>query len=116
ITPKEKNAANDDLKSTRSIATDKTELALRLAQDYELASKKDEAQRIYEKIGQAVHPPTPKLPGVLNVRGSAEDIAAANADDPKVALPALEKLMAANPKNAGLFARLGEVTRRLDPQ
>ena len=116
ITSKAYDQAIEDLKAALSISTDDTELALRLAQVYELAGKKDEAQRIYEKIGQAVHPPTPKLPGVLNVRGSAEDIAAANADDPKVALPALEKLMAANPKNAGLFARLGEVTRRLDPQ
>ncbi|MGZ9273038.1 MAG: tetratricopeptide repeat protein, partial [Candidatus Binatia bacterium] len=35
---------------------------------------------------------------------------------PKVAQPALERLLVANPKNAKLFARLGEVTRRSDPQ
>jgi cytochrome c-type biogenesis protein CcmH/NrfG len=50
------------------------------------------------------------------VVGSPSDIAAANDDDPKVAQPALEKLIAANPKNATLLGRLGEVTRRSDPQ
>jgi tetratricopeptide (TPR) repeat protein len=108
--------ATEDLKAALLIVPGDKEISLRLARVYELAGKKDEAQRIYEAFGQSVDPPTPQLPGVLNVKGSAEDIAAANADDPKVAQPALERLIAANPKNAGLFARLGEVTRRLDPQ
>jgi len=112
----EYDQATEDLKAALLIVPGDKEISLRLAGVYELAGKKDEAQRIYEAFGQAVDPPTPQLPGVLNVRGSAEDIAAANADDPKVAQPALERLIAANPKNAGLLARLGDVTRRLDPQ
>jgi tetratricopeptide (TPR) repeat protein len=107
--------AIEDLKATLVIVPGDKEISLRLADVYELAGKKDEARRIYEAFGQPADPP-PQLPGVLNVKGSAEDIAAANADDPKVAQPALEKLIAANPKNAGLFARLGEVTRRVDSQ
>jgi len=103
-----------DLKAALLIVPGDKEISLRLAHVYELCGKKDEAQRIYEAFRQSVDPP--QLPGVLNVKGSAEDIAAANADDPKVAQPALERLIAANPKNAGLFARLGEVTRRIDPE
>jgi tetratricopeptide (TPR) repeat protein len=112
----EYDQATDDLKAALLIVPGDKDISLRLARVYELAGKKDEAQRIYETFGQSLDPPTPQLPGVLNVKGSAEDIAAANADDPKVAQPALEKLIAANPKNAGLFARLGNVTRRTDPQ
>jgi tetratricopeptide (TPR) repeat protein len=112
----EYDQAIEDLKAALLIIPGDKEISLRLARVYELAGKKDEAQRIYEAFGRAVDPPTPQLPGVLNVKGSAEDIAAANDDDPKIAQPALERLIAANPKNAGLFARLGEVTRRSDPQ
>ena len=112
----EYDQAIDDLKAALVIVPGEREISLRLAGIYELAGKKDEAQRIYEALGQASDPAIPQLPGVLNVRGSAEDIAAANADDPKLAQPALERLIATNPKNAGLFARLGEVTRRLDPR
>ena len=112
----EYDQATEDLKAALLIVPGDKDISLRLAGIYELAGKKDEAQRIYEAFGQAIDPPTAQLPGVLNVRGSAEDIAAANSDDPKIAQPALEKLIVANPKNAGLLARLGEVTRRLDPQ
>ncbi len=108
--------AIQDLKAALLIMAGDKEISLRLARVYELAGKKDEAQRIYEAFGQAVDPHTPQSAGPLNMVGSAEDIAAANDDDPKVAQPALAKLIAANPKNAALFARLGEVTRRSDPQ
>jgi len=112
----EYDRAIEDLKGALLVMPGDKEISLRLASVYELAGKKDEAQRIYEAFGQPVGPRAPQPAGVLNVVGSATDIAAANADDPKVAQPALEKLIAANPKNAGLFARLGEVTRRSDPQ
>jgi tetratricopeptide (TPR) repeat protein len=112
----EYDQAIEDLRVALLIIPSDKQISLQLAHVYELAGKKDEAQRIYEAFGQSVDPPIPQLPGVLNVKGSTEDIAAANADDPKVAQPALEKLIAANPKNAGLLGRLGNVTRRTDPQ
>ena len=108
--------ALNDLKAALSIMAGDKELSLRLAHVYELLGRKEEAQRIYGEVGTPVGAPSPPVAGVVNVVGSAEDIAAANDDDPKVAQPALEKLIAANPKNAALFARLGEVTRRSDPQ
>jgi cytochrome c-type biogenesis protein CcmH/NrfG len=50
------------------------------------------------------------------IDGTREEIDAANSDDPATARPAVEKLLARNPKNASLFARLGEITRRNDSQ
>lgn len=108
--------AIDDLKTALSITGSNRDLSLRLAQVYELAGKKDEAQRIYQELGAVVDAPQSQTAGVVNVIGSAEDVAAGNSDDPKIAQPALEKLIATNPKNATLFARLGEVTRLSDPR
>lgn len=112
--------AIDDLKAALSLKPGDKETSLRLAHAYELTNKPDEAQRIYESIGYKIAPAavngTSENGGVINVTGTAEDIAAANSDDQKLAQPAVERLIAANPRNAKLFARLGEVTRRSDPQ
>lgn len=111
--------AIEDLKTALSVKPGDKEMSLQLAHAYELANKPDEARRIYESLGYEVLR-TGVAPGAqagsIDVAGSPEDIAAANSDDPKVAQAALEKLVAANPRNAKLFARLGEVTRRSDPQ
>jgi tetratricopeptide (TPR) repeat protein len=112
--------AIEDLKTALSLKPGEKEISLRLAHVYELTNKPDEAQRIYESIGYRVSPRAAGVTSadgaVINVTGTAEDIAAANSDDQKVAQPALERLIASNPKNAKLFARLGEVTRRSNPQ
>jgi tetratricopeptide (TPR) repeat protein len=111
--------AVEDLKSALSARPGDKETSLRLAHVYELTNKPGEAQRIYESIGYKVSGTgagaTQSNGGAPNIAGTAEDIAAANSDDIKVAQPALERLVIANPKNAGIFARLGEVTRRSDP-
>ena len=112
--------AIEDLKAALAIKPGNKGISIRLAEVYELAHKPDEARRIYERIGNKVSgpgaPDTAADGRFINVTGTAEDIAAANSEDPKVAQPALERLIVANPKNAKLFARLGEVTRRSDPQ
>ena len=111
--------AIEDLKTALSLKPGDKETSLRLAHAYELANKPDEARRIYESIGYQVSDKsagTSETSAVINVTGTADDIAAANSDDQKVAQPALERLIVANPKNAKLFGRLGEVTRRNDPQ
>ncbi len=46
--------AIDDLKTALSITGSNRDLSLRLAQVYELAGKKDEAQRIYQGLGAVV--------------------------------------------------------------
>lgn len=111
-------AAIADFHSALSIKPGDKEISLRLAHAFELNNKPEEAQRIYESLGDkstAAKSPVEAI-GSINVVGKPEDIAAANSDDPKVAQPALEKLLIANPKSAKLFARLGEVTRRIDPE
>jgi tetratricopeptide (TPR) repeat protein len=106
--------AAEDLQQALSIKPGDKDLSLQLAHVYELAGKVDDAQKILKAFGEA-HPASPGQRDAAIV-GTAKDIEDANSDDPKVAQPALEKLIAANPKNANLFARLGEVTRRSDPQ
>jgi tetratricopeptide (TPR) repeat protein len=112
--------AIEDLKAALSFKPGDKETSLRLAHVYELTNKPDEARRIYESIGYQISDKsagnTSDTGAVINVTGTAEDITAANSDDQKVARPALERLIAANPKNAKLLGRLGEVTRRNDPQ
>lgn len=113
--------AIEDLKTALSVKPGDKEISLRLAHAYELANKPDEARRVYESVGYEVFGPgvapgTATADKVINVTGPADDIASANNDDPKVAQPALERLLVANPKNAKLWSRLGEVTRRSDPQ
>lgn len=106
--------AIDDLKTALSIKPGDKELSLQLARVYQLAGKFDEEQKILSAFGKS--PSDSGTQGEVIVVGTAKEIEDANSDDPKVAQTALEKLVVANPKNATLFARLGEVTRRNDPQ
>ncbi len=106
--------AIEDLKKTLSIIPGDKALSLQLAHVYELAGMLDEEQKILNAFGGAQRDSAPQRDA--GVVGTAKEIEDANSDDPKVAQPALEKLVVANPKNAILFARLGEVTRRNDPQ
>jgi tetratricopeptide (TPR) repeat protein len=111
--------AADDLKTALALKPRDREISLRLARVYQLDNKPEEMRRVYESLGSEVNGPgisSGQSKDAQGVIGSNEDIAAANSDDPKIAEPALEKLIAANPKNAPLLARLGEVTRRSNPQ
>jgi tetratricopeptide (TPR) repeat protein len=112
--------AIEDLKAALSIKAADKEISLRLARVYELAGKPDEAQRIYQSMGvtRSERPLTGQVFDKLLplIDGTSEEIDAANSDDTIKARAALEKLVAKNPNNASLWARLGEVTRRRDPQ
>jgi len=106
--------AIEDLRTALSIKPGDKELSLQLAHVYELAGKFEEERKILEAFGKAQPGSAPQRDA--SVAGTAKEIEDANSDDPKVAQTALDKLVAANPRNAKLFARLGEVTRRSDPQ
>ena len=95
------------------IKGDKASLS-RLAADYELAGKPDEAQRIAQAAGLD-QPNQLTAGGALKVLGTPAEIEAANSDDPVVARKALEDLLQKNPKNAMLMARLGASYRTVDP-
>jgi tetratricopeptide (TPR) repeat protein len=61
----EYDQAIENLKGALLIMPSDKEISLRLASVYELAGKKDEAQRIYEALGQAVEPHAPQPAGIL---------------------------------------------------
>jgi tetratricopeptide (TPR) repeat protein len=112
--------AISDLHAALAIKPKDKNISIRLAQVYQAAGKMNEAEAIYQSLGMTDSgvPPSgrgsDKLPQLI--AGTREEIDAANSDDPAQARIALDKLVAKNPKNAALFARLGAVTRRTDPQ
>lgn len=114
-TNKDYEHAVADLNAALGLKPDDREISLRLGNFYEAANKPDEARRIYARFGQPGDQAIPQSKGTINVDATPEAIAAANSDDPAVARPALEKLISKYPANAGLLARLGEVTRISDP-
>jgi tetratricopeptide (TPR) repeat protein len=120
IDAKDYEHAIEDLKTALAIKADDQRLSIRLANVYDLAGKPDEAQRIYQAVGvtNASPPPSGRAfdKQLQLMQGTPEEFDAANSDDPARARPALETLVARNPKAASLWARLGEVTRRADPQ
>jgi tetratricopeptide (TPR) repeat protein len=102
-----------DLKTAESLNKGDKATASRLAADYELAGKPDDAKRVAEAAGLTQAAPV-SSDGTLKVVGSPEEIAAANSEDPAVSLKALEKLLEKNPSNAMLLARLGVAYRTVD--
>jgi tetratricopeptide (TPR) repeat protein len=106
--------AIQDLKKVLVTKPGDKPVLLQLAHVYGLAGKLDEEKKILEALGATPTDSAPRRDS--SVVGTANDVAAANDDDPKIARPALERLILANPKSAKLFGRLGEVTRRTDPE
>lgn len=106
--------AVEDLKAIELLIKDDKTIASRVAAAYQLAGHPEEAGRIAQAAG--LLEPEPNSPVVgPKVIGSAEEIEAANSDDPNVARAALEKLLKKNPDNPMLLARLGESYRTDDP-
>jgi len=106
--------AYSDLKNAEVlIKGDKTGLA-RLAADYQLAGKNEDAHRVAEAAG--ITTAQQSAATSRGVVGTTEEIAAANSEDPEVARAALEKLLIKNPNSAMLLSRLGAAYRTLDPK
>ncbi len=119
IEVKDYEHAIEDLKAARAGKPDDKEISVRLGNVFDLAGKPEEAQRIYQSVGvtRSAPPSTGRdYPKLALIDGTPDEIESANSDEPDRARPALEKLLSKNPKNASLFARLGELTRRTDPQ
>jgi tetratricopeptide (TPR) repeat protein len=102
-----------DLRTAESLNKGDKAMASRLAADYELAGKPDDAKRVAEAAGLTQAAPV-SSGGTLKVAGTPEEIAAANSEDPAVSLKALESLLEKNPINAMLLARLGAAYRTVD--
>jgi len=109
----ENERALADLKIAETLIKGDKAVTSRLAADYELAGKPDQAKRVAEAAGLSQATPVSN-DGTLKVVGTPEEIEAANSDDPSVALKALENLLVKNPNNAMLLARLGVAYRTVD--
>jgi len=114
ITAGNNERALTDLKTAEPLTKGDKAIVSRLAADYELAGRPNEARRVAEAAG--LNPPSDVTgDGTLRVVGTPEEIEAANSSDPAVASKALETLLAKNPNNAMLMARLGVAFRTVDP-
>lgn len=111
----EKNlpSAIGDLKTALKLKQNDKVILARLAYVYQEAGQIEEAQTVARAAG--VEMQTPAGDGKIRVIGSAEEIAAANSEDPGVSRKALELLLEKNPRNAMLMARLGASYRTDDP-
>ncbi len=106
--------AISDLKTAEPLLKGEKTSFSRLAANYELAGKPDEARRVAEAAGLN-RPERDSAKGTLKVVGTPEEIEAANSDDPIAARKSLETLLGRNPNNAMLLARLGASYRTVDP-
>lgn len=102
--------AIENLKTAERISKGDKQIASRLALAHERAGKPEEARRIAATAGIVTEDPAKP-----HIDGTAEEIAAANSDDPQVSRKALQTLVEKNPRNAMLFARLGASYRTDDP-
>jgi tetratricopeptide (TPR) repeat protein len=103
-----------DLKTAEPLAKGEKTNFSRLAVDYELAGKPDEAHRVAAAAGLS-RPQDGSAKSTLKVVGTPEEIESANSDDAIVARKSLETLLGKNPNNAMLLARLGASYRTVDP-
>jgi tetratricopeptide (TPR) repeat protein len=108
-----KESAIADLRATEPLIKGDRASLSRLAADYESAGLTNDAQRIAEAAG--IKPQVNASAGDrLKVKGTPEEIEAANSEDPEVSRKALETLLTKNPDNAMLLARLGAAYRTTD--
>jgi tetratricopeptide (TPR) repeat protein len=103
-----------DLQAAEGLIKGERASVSRLAVNYELAGKLEDARRVAEAAG-LTRPGETSADGTPKVAGTPEEIAAANSDDPIAARKGLETLLGKNPKNAMLMARLGASYRTVDP-
>ena len=105
---KDFEGAIEDLKTALRLSPSNTSLSIRLARFYSEAGQSEEALRILDALdGAAVR--SSELTALRNT-------IAANSENEKEARVALEKLLASDPHNALVLARLGSIYRTIDPQ
>lgn len=107
-----KELAIADLKAAEPLAKGDQATSSRLAANYELAGKPDEARRVAESAGLSRPENISATGGVV---GTPEELEAANSDEPIAARKGLQLLLGKNPDNAMLLARLGASYRTADP-
>lgn len=111
----EHEKALKDLTAIEQLKISDKQILSRIAVAYQRAGKADDARRVAEH-GGLVQGEEKSADGNAKVIGTAEEIEAANNEDPAVARKALEKLLEKNPRSAMLLARLGASYRMDDPK
>ncbi len=104
-----------DLKAAELLVKDDKPSSSRLAAAYQLAGSADDAHRIAVAAGLSPAAHSNGATGGLRVKGTPEEIEAANSEDPTISRKALETLLEKNSDNAMLLARLGAAYRTADP-
>lgn len=102
-----------DLRAAAKVKPGEKAIMSRLAYVLQQAGRNEEASAVAKSAGLEVQQPAGD--GKSGVVGTAEEIEAANSDDPAVARKALEKLLERNPRSAMLLGRLGASYRTDDP-
>ncbi|MET0622953.1 MAG: tetratricopeptide repeat protein [Pyrinomonadaceae bacterium] len=93
---------------TQAKATSDWRLAVAVANRYGLAGRKEEARRVYESLPD-------EAKNSDDGRKLLAALADATCEDTPESRVSLERLVAADPKNAGALACLGLLTRTIDP-
>ena len=115
VEQKDFETAIQNLKAADRISKNDKQILSRLVTALEHAGQTAEAQRVAKSAGLGTTEQQ-AASGKPQVVGTAEEIAAANSDDPATSRKGLEKLLEKNPGNAMLLARLGASYRTDDPQ
>jgi tetratricopeptide (TPR) repeat protein len=110
---KDFDAAITDLRAAAKVKPGEKTIMSRLAYVLQQAGRNEEAAEVAKSAGLEVQQASGD--GKSGVIGTAEEIEAANSDDPAVSRKALEKLLEKNPRNAVLLGRLGASYRTDDP-
>jgi tetratricopeptide (TPR) repeat protein len=105
--------ALEDLRAVEKLIKADKGASSRLVVAYEQLGKPEEARRIARAAG-LIKPQQTSADGAIKVTGTPEEIEAANSMDPGASRKALETLLAKNPGNAMLLARLGASYRTVD--
>jgi len=105
IDEKAYDSAIADLKTVTKLRPGDKIVLSRLAFAYQQAGRADDATTVAKEAGLEIQQNVGD--DKVRVIGTAEEIEAANSEDPKTSRTAIEKLIEKNPRNAMLIARLG---------
>lgn len=105
----EKERALEDVRPLEAQAKSDWKLAIAVVDRYGLAERKDDARRVYESLPEEAK----QSEEGRRLRAALED---APCEDTPEARASLERLVEADPKDAGALACLGALYRTTDPQ
>lgn len=109
ISSGEKERALEDIRALEPLAKSDWKLAIAISNRFGLAGSKEDARRIYESLPEEAK----QSEEGRKLHAALTDVLC---EETPEALASLERLVAAEPKNAPALACLGQLTRTTDPQ